>query len=33
VILLAGAKKREDRDIPDANDRWTDYKKRKPQEA
>ena len=33
VILLAGGtKKRQDRDIADAHERWADYKKRKAQE-
>lgn len=33
VILLAGGtKKRQDRDIKVARDRWNDYKERKPQE-
>lgn len=33
VILLAGGtKKRHDRDIADAHERWADYKKRKAQE-
>ncbi len=33
VILLAGGtKKRQDRDITSAHDRWNDYKKRKSQE-
>jgi putative addiction module killer protein len=33
VILLAGGtKKRQDRDIADAHERWVDYKKRKAQE-
>lgn len=33
VILLAGGtKKRQDRDIADAQERWADYKKRKAQE-
>jgi putative addiction module killer protein len=33
VILLAGGtKKRQDRDIADAPERWADYKKRKAQE-
>ncbi len=33
VILLAGGtKKRQDRDIADARERWADYKKRKAQE-
>lgn len=34
VILLAGGtKKRQDQDIADAQQRWTDYKKRKSQET
>ena len=34
VILLAGGtQKRQDKDIADAHERWTDYKKRKPQET
>jgi putative addiction module killer protein len=34
VILLAGGtKKRQDKDIADAHERWTDYKKRKSQET
>lgn len=34
VILLAGGtKKRQDKDIADARERWTDYKKRKSQET
>jgi putative addiction module killer protein len=33
VILLAGGtKKRQDKDIADAHERWADYKKRKAQE-
>ncbi len=33
VILLAGGtKKRQDRDIADAHERWADYKRRKAQE-
>jgi putative addiction module killer protein len=34
VILLAGGtKKRQDRDIANAHERWADYKKRKTQET
>ena len=34
VILLAGGtKKRQNRDIADAHQRWADYKKRKAQET
>lgn len=34
VILVAGGtKKRQDRDIADAHERWADYKKRKTQET
>ena len=34
VILLAGGtKKRQDKDIADAHERWADYKKRKSLET
>ena len=32
ILLGGGTKKRQDRDIATARDRWSDYKKRKPQE-
>jgi putative addiction module killer protein len=32
IILWGGTKKRQDRDIAMAHDRWVDYKKRKAEE-
>ena len=32
ILLGGGTKKRQDRDITTAHDRWADYKKRKTQE-
>jgi putative addiction module killer protein len=32
ILLGGGTKKRQDRDIATARDRWSDYKKRKSQE-
>lgn len=32
ILLGGGTKKRQDRDIADAHQRWADYKKRKAQE-
>ena len=32
ILLGGGTKKRQDRDITTAHDRWTDYKKRKTEE-
>ena len=32
ILLGGGTKKRQDRDIATAHERWTDYKKRKAQE-
>ena len=32
ILLGGGTKKRQDRDIADAHQRWADYKKRKSQE-
>jgi putative addiction module killer protein len=33
ILLGGGTKKRQDRDIADAHDRWADYKRRKRQGA
>ena len=33
ILLGGGTKKRQDHDIADAHERWTDYKKRKAQET
>jgi putative addiction module killer protein len=33
ILLGGGTKKRQDRDIADAHERWADYKKRKAQET
>ena len=32
ILLGGGTKRRQERDIGDAHDRWADYKKRKTQE-
>ena len=32
ILLCGGTKKRQDRDIAMARERWVDYKKRKPEE-
>jgi putative addiction module killer protein len=32
ILLCGGTKKRQDRDIEMARERWVDYKKRKPEE-
>jgi putative component of toxin-antitoxin plasmid stabilization module len=32
ILLGGGTKKRQDRDIATAHDRWADYKKRKTEE-
>ena len=32
ILLCGGTKKRQDRDIAMAHDRWVDYKKRKTEE-
>jgi putative addiction module killer protein len=32
ILLGGGTKKRQDRDIATAQERWNDYKKRKPRE-
>jgi hypothetical protein len=33
ILLGGGTKKRQDRDITTAHDRWADYKKRKTEET